>query len=349
MENKQKKKKQEITKKVKQLKVQFLVPVFKYYNPIKYIYFMDMIFPLDIENSGEDDYIAGKKNMVRMVHIRPHIFFDKRKGEVSVTYESPTVHILHNQCDYFVEYLQSKGNFDWKQLADLLANWKSLWVHGDYSTFNGRVDIREEIDMSSPISDSESSCSSSLPLPLTSSTFTHLYYFQRVTTHSPSAPYSATSNRFSLHYSLALLSELSLSPQSFFNQILSYSLPVLIEPCSTLGYRLSLLSLIFGDAAERLADDIVFASKSAKIKLRRPQVRVDRTVAVPHTGAVVAVRVAFGIAQGENIEILQKTDIQGQNRSNNNELEEGEDEGRKFFERNVRKLMEGEDNSKGKQ
>lgn len=131
------------------------MPVFKYFNPIKYIYFMDMIFPLDIVNSTEEDYTAGKRNMIKMVHIRPHIIFDKRKGFVSVTYDSPTIHILHNQCDYFLEYLESLGDREFKVLSDVLNGWKRLWGLKDLSSINSKLDVHQNYHFSEGKIDAE--------------------------------------------------------------------------------------------------------------------------------------------------------------------------------------------------
>lgn len=113
-------------KRKKRFKVTFLIPVFKYFNPIKYIYFMDMIFPLNILDAEEEEYTAGKNNMIKMVHIRPHVIFDKRSGYISITYDSPTIHLLHNQCDYFIDFLGSLGNKELKEFSEILSNWKNL-------------------------------------------------------------------------------------------------------------------------------------------------------------------------------------------------------------------------------
>lgn len=136
-----KKRLNEKIKKKKVYKVAFLIPMYKYFNPIKYIYFMDMIFPLNILNAEEDEYTTGKHAMIKMVHIRPHIMFDKRNGYISITYDSPTIHILHNQCDYFCEYLNSLGKKKLKDISDVLAGWKRLWSMKDLTAIKSKLKI----------------------------------------------------------------------------------------------------------------------------------------------------------------------------------------------------------------
>ena len=209
---------EKVKKKKKQFKVQFLVPLFKYYNPIKYIYFMDMIFPLDILNCGEDEYTAGKKSMIKMVHIRPHIIFDKRKGYVSVTYDSPTIHILHNQCDYFIEYLKSLGNEDLKILSDILDGWKRLWGMKDLSSINSKLDVEQDYDFTSVRMDkAEKVNKKDEDGAKVSRNLKKLYYFERMVSYSSTA---IKVNRFTLFYCFELIERLNLTPDDFYNQIL---------------------------------------------------------------------------------------------------------------------------------
>lgn len=98
----------------KKIKVKFLIPLYKYYHPLKQIYFMDMIFPLDVQNSSEEDFHVGKLNLIKNVQIRPLVKYNKKTGYISITYDSPSIHLLHNQCDYFVDYLSSLGDREWK-------------------------------------------------------------------------------------------------------------------------------------------------------------------------------------------------------------------------------------------
>ena len=110
--------KKKLQKKMK-MKLRFLIPVYKYFNPVKYIYYMDMVFPLNVLDAEEDDYHKGKLTLIRNCQLRPQVIFDKKFSLIIVVYDSGSVHILQNQCDYFIAYLNSLGHQTLREFATI--------------------------------------------------------------------------------------------------------------------------------------------------------------------------------------------------------------------------------------
>lgn len=267
----------------KQIKVKFLIPIYKYYHPLKQIYFMDMIFPLDIRHATEDDFHVGKLNLIKNVQIRPLVRYNKKTGYTSITYDSPTIHVLHNQCDYYVDYLNSLGDEQLKRLSDILNGWKNLWSKKDIFEINSKITIREDYKEDDHEAETEATepeeCyihSIDGKAPSKQTVLKKLYYFERLVTYNN---HRIILNRFTIYYSSELLQLLNIDKEVFFNQVLYYKHPIVIKPRNTLEYRMNLLSQLLKGDHPRLKTDIIFESDKNSIVMD-PFLSTQRTFAV---------------------------------------------------------------------
>ena len=262
----------------KKILVKFLIPMYKYYHPLKQIYFMDMIFPLNIRNSTEEDYHVGKMNLIKNVQIRPLVQYNKKTGYTSITYDSPSIHVLHNQCDYFIDYLSSLGDDELKRMADILQSWKNLWSKKDIFELNSKVNVKEvynEVDAENEALQDES-CYVKKDQGIKHLVMKKLYYFERIVTYSN---HRISLSRFTLYYSPELLKLLEIDKEDFFNQVLYFKHPILIKPLHTMEYRINLLSQILNGQFPRLDTDIIFESAKKNI-LVNPYLHTQRTYAM---------------------------------------------------------------------
>lgn len=262
----------------KKIKVKFLIPMYKYYHPLRQIYFMDMIFPLNIKDSSEEDFHVGKMNLIKNVQIRPLVKYNKKTGYTSITYDSPTIHVLHNQCDYFIDYLSSLGDEELKKMADILNSWKNLWSKKDIFEINSKISVKEvysDDDAERDALQSES-CYLNKGEGIKHLVMKKLYYFERIVTYSN---HRISLNRFTLYYSSDLLKLLDIDKEDFFNQVLYFKHPILIKPLKTLEYRINLLSQILNGEFPRLDSNIIFESGKKNIMVN-PFLHTQRTYAV---------------------------------------------------------------------
>lgn len=289
-------------KNFKKTKVRFLIPLYKYFHPLKQIYFMDMIFPLDIKGSSEEDYHIGKMNMVKNVQIRPLVKHNKKTGYLSITYDSPSIHILHNQCDYFVDYLSSLGDEELKKLAEILNSWKNLWSKKDIFELSSRINIRETYTQEDAETEStkSESCYVKKEEGVRGIVMKKLYYFERIVTYQDSR---MTMNRFSLYYSLELLDLLQVDKDDFFNQALYFKHPILVKPLQTLEYRMHLLSQLLNGDFPRLDSNILFESDKKSILLN-PFLSTQRTFNLQQDSIII--RCFFSYLEESDLKTVER-------------------------------------------
>lgn len=296
----------------KQIKVKFLIPIYKYYHPLKQIYFMDMIFPLDIRHATEDDFHVGKLNLIKNVQIRPLVRYNKKTGYTSITYDSPTIHVLHNQCDYYVDYLNSLGDEELKKLSDILNGWKNLWSKKDIFEIDSKITIRE--DYKEDDNDTEATepeeCFINSPdgkLPTRQTVLKKLYYFERLVTYNNQR---IILNRFTIYYSSELLQLLNLDKEVFFNQVLYYKHPIVIKPRNTLEYRINLLSQLLKGDHPRLKTEIIFESDQSSIVMD-PFLSTQRTFAVNQD--TIMVRCGFSYVDKTDLKYVKIEKLASEN------------------------------------
>lgn len=269
----------------KKIKVRFLIPLYKYYHPLKQIYFMDMIFPLDVKGSSETDYHVGKLNLIKNVQIRPLVKYNKKTGYISITYDSPSIHVIHNQCDYFVDYLTSMGDEELKRLADILNSWKNLWSKKDIFEINSKINVKDTYSEAESEQESMApeSCYIKKEEGIKHYVMKKLYYLERIVTYNN---YRISMNRFTMFYSTELLKMMQISKEDFFNQVLYFKHPILIKPLKTLEYRINLLSQILNGDCPRLKSNIIFES-GKKCIMVDPFLNTQRTYAMQQDTIVI--------------------------------------------------------------
>ena len=292
----------------KKIKVKFLIPLYKYYHPLRQIYFMDMIFPLDIKGSSEDEYHVGKMNLIKNVQIRPLVRYNKKTGYLSITYDSPSIHVLHNQCDYFVDYLTSLGDEELKRLADILSSWKNLWSKKDIFEINSKVSVKDcysEAD-SEKESMTEESCYVKKQDGIKHQVMKKLYYFERIVKYND---YRISMNRFTMYYSTELLKMMQIDKEDFFNQVLYFKHPILIKPLKTLEYRMNLLSQILNGDCPRLQSNIIFES-GKKCIMVDPFLNTQRTYAIQQD--TIIIRCFFSYLEESDLKYVDNIEKQSE-------------------------------------
>jgi len=286
----------------KKIKVKFLIPVYKYYHPLKQIYFMDMIFPLDIKHAGEEEYHVGKLNLIKNVQIRPLVKYNKKTGYISITYDSPSIHILHNQCDYFIDYLSSLGDDEMKKLSDVLNSWKNLWSKKDIFEIHSKINVKEsyrEEEAEEEGVQAETCTVTRGDTPSRQLVMKKLYYFERIVTYTN---YRISLNRFTLYYSADLLKMLQIDKEDFFNQVLYFKHPIIIKPLKTLEYRINLLSQILNGDYPRLQSDIIFESGKKNL-LVNPFLQTQRAYAMKQD--TIIIRCSFSYLEEQDLKFIE--------------------------------------------
>ncbi len=263
----EKKVKQE--KKLRRHALRYLIPIQKYFNPIKYIYYMDMVFPLNVINATAEDYHAGKLALVRNAQMRPKVVYDKKSQYVMVIMESPTMHVVENQCDYFLEYLKSLGNRTYKDVASVLENWKDLWTVKKLVNITGPCKLEPgEINLllgANPDESMEEICDSrgefknSKP---SNTVLKKLYFIDRTCRFKESNIFS---NIFVIGYSKALLELLNVNIQDFLSGLGAYKIPISVKAEDNMTYRFNMISMMMYGNFPRLDTSIQFTKSSKSI------------------------------------------------------------------------------------
>jgi len=248
---------------------------------------MDMCFPLNFVDSMEEDYHNGKINLIKNACVRPKLVLDYKKKYVIVIYESATVHIMNNQCDYFLEYLKSLGNQTWKDFADVLSNWKDLWSAKKLANIkNGCLDVQDDpvyegkvpssVNQLEEIHNLKDVISKGGIIQTSSSQkISHLkklYYFERICKYSGD---NMKSNLFILGYSFQLLEKLNIIPEKFHSQTTHYKFPIIIKPMNNTGYRFNLISQFMYGNFPRLNSEIHFDGPE-RVMVINPYATVNR-------------------------------------------------------------------------
>ena len=323
-------------KKKAKLCLRYLIPVSKWINPLKFIYYMDMVFPQDIQNATEEDYYAGRLAFLKNVQTRPTVVYDKKNQYIIIIYESPSIHILQNQCEYFQQYQLSQGNEKLKNIAYILDSWRSLWTEKNLNIMQKDLmvttDTIEHNHVPNSVTEVEEIHDNRVASRIrynNSPTVNYLrkiYYFERICKYRGN---QIIGNTFVVGYSTGLQERLGQTPECFLSDTLRYKIPIIIRPTDTLKYRTNLCSHLMFSNYPRLNCDIEFFAKD-KGQVVNPYTTVNRTYSTKDSSLVV--RCTFSTMSDNDIHTLnRKTPV----------LKQPDDSHDKFLIKSIKGLIPG--------
>lgn len=293
-------------KKVKQV-LRYLVPICKYFNPMKYIYYMDMVFPLNLMECTEKDFHMGKLALIRNAQIRPKIIYNKMQAMVMVMYESPSVNVIQNQSDYFLGYLRSLGDKTMKDMSTVLEHWRQIWMYKDLARFTENLHISEDSlefestgEMSANFEElyDYRAKVGNLAVPTTTS-LRKVYYFERACKYKGN---NIVSNVFVVGYSMGLLKMLGVEPGDFLK--LGENIPpITIRPSNNLEYRHNLLSHIMHGKFPRL-DSTIQIYGPRKAVVINPYASINRVYSLKDQ--MLNIRVTYSYKDDDDLSFYKR-------------------------------------------
>lgn len=195
------------------------------------------------------------------------VIYDKKFQYVMVVMESPTMHVVENQCDYFLEYLKSLGNRTYKDFASVLENWKDLWTVKKLANITGPCKLESGIinllldanpeESMEEICDHRNMHKGSKPK---TTLLKKLYFIDRTCRFKDK---KIISNIFVVGYSLTLLKLLNVN--DFLSGLGNYKIPVVVKADDIMTYRYNMISMMMYGNFPRLDCQIQFTGESKSI------------------------------------------------------------------------------------
>lgn len=197
--------------------------------------------------------------------MRPKIIYDKKTQYVLVIMEAPTMHVMQDQCEYFLEYLRSLGSKTLKDFSDVLENWKNLWAIRRIANITGGCRLESgDVDMmlgNNPEESLEEIYDYRLNYKdkvTPKCTFLKkLYFIERTVKYKGD---NIVFNSFTIGYSKHLLSMLKIKHQDFMSGLSSYKIPITVKALDNMTYRYNMISMMMYGNFPRLGCHVKMAS-----------------------------------------------------------------------------------------
>merc|ERR1712072_1318471 len=184
--------------------------------------------------------------------------------------EAPTMHIIQNQCEYFLEYLKSLGNKTMKDFATILNNWKDLWTIKKIANITGGCRLENgELDTMLGICPNESmeeiydkKANPNKDVKPTCTFLKKLYFIERTCKFKEDNNYY---NSFTIAYSKKLLEMLNINTQDFMKGLGAYNLPIKVKAFDNMTYRYNMIAMMMYGTFPRLETNIKMSTDTKSV------------------------------------------------------------------------------------